>query len=204
MMEEQFLIWLDILGFEGLAKEIAKETRIAERKIRTDFINTINGRIQEIETKGEIIGKNYGERDDWILVTSSLNLAFKSIFDILNHNTDYKNYEIIPLEIAIGVGIFDKWAKFDGVKLVIENSTIEFLKTKIIGYYHEWYEQNHDGKWPSSTFVILTECTYRELEPLDTKFCQKIEYKNQEKKNLLLSISLIKIKFNKEGRCLNF
>jgi len=177
MIGKKYVIWLDILGFDRLAKKIAEEKGVTERKVRDDFINVINERVKVVEARSEIMGKNYGERDDWILVASSLDLIFKIAFEILDHNTQYKNYEKIPLEIAVGIGEYDKWTRFDGRKLVVEESTTQFLKSRIIGYYHEWYKQNHNNESPTSTFIILTESVHHQLEPLDRKICKKIEYK---------------------------
>jgi hypothetical protein len=36
-MESKFLIWLDILGFENLAKEVAANSKVSERKVREDL-----------------------------------------------------------------------------------------------------------------------------------------------------------------------
>jgi hypothetical protein len=177
MNEKKYLVYLDILGFEDLAEEIEEERGIESREVREKFIDVINERVKTIERRGRITGKKYGESDDWLLITDSLEKVFESILDILDHHTPYKGYEKIPLEIAIGTGEYDKWARFDGKQLVIEKSTIKFLKTKIIGYYHDWYKQKHNDESPKSTFIILTDSAYNKLEPLDRKICQKIEYK---------------------------
>jgi hypothetical protein len=177
MNEKKYLIYLDILGFERLAEEIEEERGIESREVREKFIDVINERVKTIERRGRITGKRYGESDDWLLLTDSLENAFKSILEILDHHTPYKGYEKIPLEIAIGTGEYDKWARFEGKELIIEKSTIKFIKTKIVGYYHGWYKQKHNSQSPKSTFIILTESAYHELEPLDRKICQKIEYR---------------------------
>jgi hypothetical protein len=177
MNEKKYLIYVDILGFERLAEIIEEERGIESREVRGKFIDVINERVKTIERRGRITGKKYGESDDWLLPTDSFENVLESIFEILDHHTPYKAYEKIPLEIAIGTGEYDKWARFDGKKLIIEKSTIKFLKTKIVGYYHDWYKQKHNKKSPKSTFIILTESAYHELEPLDRKICQKIEYK---------------------------
>jgi len=177
MNEKKYLIYVDILGFESLAEEIEKERGIEAREVREKFIDVINESVKTIERGGRIIGKRYGESDDWLLLTDSLENVFESILEILDHHTPYKGYEKIPLEIAMGTGEYDKWARFDGKELIIEKSTIKFLKTKIIGYYHNWYKQKHNQKSPKSTFIVLTESAYRELEPLDRTICLKIEYK---------------------------
>jgi len=180
MADTKFLVWLDILGFDGLTKKIAEETGMEARKVREDFIETINERVASIEHKKEIIGKNYGERDDWILITENLDLAFKVTSDILDHNTQYRHHERIPLEIAVGTGRYDRWGSLDDKGLIVEDSTVDFLKTRIISYYHEWYKKNNPKKFLDSTFVVLTDSAYSELNKLDRMSCRKIEFKHKE------------------------
>jgi hypothetical protein len=173
-MEDKFLIWLDILGFENLAKEVAVSSKVSERKVRDDFIHVINEKISEEKRKGEISGYKYGESDDWLLVLDSLDLVFKIIMCILDHSTGYKEHEKIPLEIVIGTAKYDKWTKFEGSSLTIENSTIEFLKKAIPKNYRDWFKKSHQ-KSITSSFVAITESTYQNMEQYDKEFCKKIE-----------------------------
>lgn len=137
-----------------MAKEIASKKGIDEKDVGEKFIDVINEWVGKTEKKGRIIGKKYGESDDWILVTDTLDKVFISISEILDHNTGFEGYRKIPLEIAIGTGEYDKWARFDGKNLIIEKDTKKFLKTKIIGHYHKKYPS------PKSTFIVLTESAY--------------------------------------------
>ena len=124
---KKYLIYLDILGFEELAKEIGKKKGIGGKIIRSRFIDVIKERIEAIEIDKRIIGKYYSGSDDWLLVTDTLDGVFRVILEILEHNTEYDDYESIPLEIGIGIQEYDRWAKFEGEELIIENETIEFL-----------------------------------------------------------------------------
>ena len=173
-MDSKFLMWIDILGFENIAKEVAVESKVSERKVRDDFINVIKEKIREEETKGDILGNKYGESDDWLLVSDSLDSVFKTIMCILDHSTGYKEHEKIPLEIVIGTAKYDKWAKFEGSSLTIENSTIEFLKKNIPEEYHNWFRKTKN-KSITSSFVAVTTSTYQSMEPYDKEFCEKIE-----------------------------
>jgi hypothetical protein len=173
-MSSKFLMWIDILGFEELGKQIAKTAKVSERKVRGDFTRLINEKIEEEKGHG-IIGENHGEGDDWLLAVDSLDNAFKVIHNILDHNTEYQGYEKIPLEIALGVGQFDKSAKLDGQDLVNEGSTIDFLKTHLTDYFRKWYKQKYSSSVTAS-FVILTEAVYKEMNPFEKEFCEKIEY----------------------------
>jgi hypothetical protein len=178
-MGKKYLVYVDILGFEELVKEIGASKGVEEREVRSKFIDVIKERIEVIETKGRIIGKQYGESDDWLLVTDDLDEVFWIISEILDHNTKYIGYKKIPLEIGVGTAEFDRWAKFNGKDLIIENDTIKLLKKYILSHYRKWYKMNRGGRI-KSTFVVLTEEQYEELEPLDKKMCKKIEHKVTE------------------------
>ncbi|MCW7079729.1 MAG: hypothetical protein OCU16_01350 [Candidatus Methanospirare jalkutatii] len=196
MNERKYLIYLDILGYEALAKEIAEKTGVDSRKVRDEFIDVINEKIKAIERRGIIIGK-YEESDRWTLVTDSLDNVFKSIFEILEHRTPYEGCRKIPLEIAIGTEYYDKWARFYGRELISEDSTIRFRKTYIINYYHEWYKKRYK-KSPKSTFIVFTESAYNDLEPLDKKICKEIKYQN------VRFFAADVNKFRKRGKVLEF
>ncbi|MCK4398381.1 MAG: hypothetical protein KAV25_05250 [Methanophagales archaeon] len=207
MNEKKYLIYLDILGFEDLLKDIGNERGIESRKVRNDFISVIEKGLEEIKQKGRIIEIIPYGGDSWILVTDALDKVFISILEILDHNTGYKDYEKIPLEFGIGTGKFDKWAKFDGRHLTCEDETIKWLKTYIICYYHDWYKQKHNNESPKSTFIILTESAYHELEPLDRKICQKIEYKykkDDEEEEVITFFAADVDKVQQRGRVLEF
>ncbi|MBU7028025.1 MAG: GNAT family N-acetyltransferase, partial [Theionarchaea archaeon] len=184
MNEKKYLIYLDILGFEKLAEDIAKEKGIERRLVRERFIDVIKERVDTIEAEKRIIGKHYGESDEWLLVTDDLDKVFRVISEILDHNTGYRGYEKIPLEIGVGTAEYDKWAKFSGKNLIIEDETIELLKTYIVNYYRAWYKEHHDGQRITSTFIVFTELVYRDLKPLDKKMCRKINY-NKDKNQII-------------------
>ena len=204
MNEKKYLIYLDILGFEALAEKVASEKGIDQRDVREKFIDLIKERVERLEVKGKIIGKKYGESDDWLLVVDALDKVFNCILEILDHDTGYRDYEKVPLAIGIGTGEYDKWARFDGTNLIVENDTIKFYKTNIIDYYHKWYKI-HNNQSPKSTFIVLTESAYHELEPLDRKICQEIKYKKNDQKGELITFFAADInKVQQRGRVFEF
>jgi hypothetical protein len=160
-----------------LAHEVAEQCNLSERKVRDDFIRIINEKVTDLKKDGLIIGENYSEGEDWLLATSSLDSVFRAITCLLNHNTEYRNCEKIPLEIGIGVIQHDKWAKLEGNKLIEENSTIDFLKKPIIDYYRKWYKRTYSTSI-KSTFIVFSEKVYDEMEPFDKEFCNKIDYED--------------------------
>jgi hypothetical protein len=175
-MGKRHLLYVDILGFEGLVDLIAKKKHVESRRIRADFIDVMKERIRAVEAGGMIVGKKYGESDDWFLVVDSLDMVFRVIAEILHHKTGYKGFEKIPLEIGIGVVEYDEWARFDGLELMIEDSTIKAVKPDITRFYHRWYGMNHNNEEVKSTFIVLSKLTYDEMEPFDKKMCVRIEY----------------------------
>ncbi|MEA3282482.1 MAG: hypothetical protein U9Q68_07980, partial [Euryarchaeota archaeon] len=206
MNEKKYLIYLDILGFEALAEKVASEKGIDQRDVREKFIDVIKERVERLEVKGKIIGKKYGESDDWLLVTDALDKVFNCILEIVDHDTGYGDYEKVPLEIGIGTGEYDKWARFDGTNLIVEDDTIKFYKTNIIGYYYKWYKL-HNKQSPKSTFIVLTESAYHELEPLDKKICQEIKckYKKNDKKEEVITFFAVDVdKVQQRGRVFEF
>src|SRR5207245_2941236 len=78
-----------------------------------------------------------------------------------------------PLEIAIGKADLDKWARLDGRHLLVQDETMDFLKSNLIASYHRWYKDNRGGHM-TSTYLLFTESAYARLEPLDKKRCQLI------------------------------
>ncbi len=177
----EYLIYLDILGFEELAQQIAESSKIvSERKIREDFIQVINQKIYEAEQRGDIVGKSFSQRDDWLLVVNSLDLVFKIIYEIMQHTTDYRGYEKIPLEIAVGYGEYDKWAKLSESKIACENPTITFLKTPLIGQYHKLYKTKY-LRPVTSSFIVFTESAYNKMGYFEKELCEKIDTPVNEK-----------------------
>lgn len=189
LVEKAFFVWLDILGFDKLASEIADTSGLDSEKVRLDFINVINDRVKAIEDKKEILGKKYGKSDDWLLYTSSLDLAFKNVFDTLDHKTGYRKLKV-PLEFAIGLGEYDKWSKLEGKNLTVRQSTIDFLKTNIIEHHHEWYKKCHNGQSPTTSFVVMSELAYLELEPLDRRICKRVSFEIDKKRILFYVVNL--------------
>jgi len=147
----KYLIYLDILGFDELAKEIEKNENIKSDVVRDKiFKNPINEEIKQLKEGGKIFGVSEG-RDDWILVIDNFNNIFESISRILrimmpvgkyayNVSRDYGN---ISFEVAVGVYEFDEWATLDGKKVICNDRVIEFLKTYIIPIYSNTYKKEN-------------------------------------------------------------
>jgi hypothetical protein len=176
MPHTKYLIHLDILGFETLAENVAAQAQVEARKVRRDFIDIIQDKINFLEKENLITGKKYGESDDWLLVSPSLDNVFRSLREILDHDTDYKVQRRVPLEVAIGSAEYDKRATLSGKYLVTEDPTLRCLKTDINRHYHESVKRLTNES-PRSTFILLTDSVYNEIAPMDKKMCTRIDYK---------------------------
>ncbi len=189
-----FLIWLDILGFDKLASIISENIRVDKRKVRLDFIQIINKKIDELVDSGHIIGKRYGQSDDWLLVTKSLDDAYYAIGKIINHHTGYNDYSQIPLEIGLGFSNFDQHTQLDGIGLSIENETIEFLKSDIIYEYRKWYKINNNVSI-KDTFIVISERCFAKMNAFDKEKCIKIQHDSKIFYGINLDFFRIKYKF---------
>jgi len=171
---KKYLIYLDILGFDKLTKDLEVSTGLKSSKIRLDFVEVIKKQIESIEGKKYIVGKKYGESDDWILVCNSLEDVFRSVLILLSHDTGYRGCQNVPLEIAIGTAEYDVHSQLEGLNLIVQDATIRFYKTNIINRYHSYFKKRHNGETIRSTFIICTNTVYDSLELADKKYCKRI------------------------------
>ncbi len=179
VISKEFLVWVDILGFDNLAKEISGKCQVDERIIRSHFQGLLKSKIEELNSKRIILGKTQLGGDDWLLAVDSIEAVLTTISKILDHNTGYLNYEKMPLEIGVGIGEFDRWAELNGNKLIVENSAINFLKSNIIGTYKEIYKKKNSQSI-ASTFVVLTKSVVAMLQVWDKFFCKGVKNSESE------------------------
>ena len=161
------------MGFDALSKEIAKNCGMEERIIREHFRGIMEQKILGLMAKKTIIGKVQLGGDDWLLAVNSVTNLLQTIAEILDHNTGYSNYPKVPLEIAVGLGEFDRWAQLNGNKLIIENSTVDFLKSNIVKVFTDSYKKQN-GKSITSTFILFTYTAFNSLDIWDKVICKKI------------------------------
>lgn len=184
MEDEKYLIYFDILGYKKLADKIGSELRIKSNEVRLKFFQIIHEKLEIIRKKFKILGIKKIS-DDWLIAIESkyhfnpTDTCFEIIYEILDHITPYliEEYNKIPLEIGIGIGKYDKWAKFEGNELITEDSTINLLKTDIVGFYRSHYKKIH-GESIKHTFIVLTESVYNKLTKLDKALCKEIIEQN--------------------------
>jgi hypothetical protein len=177
MMKKKYLIYIDILGFKGLAKGISAKTGFEEDVIRQNYLSDpLEKKINEIIRESIEVSKGISEiegSDNHVLIVDDIQTAFEIVGKVTRIKIPHKDYGFIPLEIGIGTQRIDKSIE---VKPINRKEIIEFLKGDIITPYRSYYKNKHQEKTIKETFVLFTPEFFNELEPLDKKYCEKISY----------------------------
>ena len=148
----QFLIYIDSLGYEKRAQEDAQKTCRPVEDIRRSYIDSIEGRLKELNEKDVIkIYKKSEYGDDFVVFTDNLWNLFKTIGEVLKTK--------LPLAICIG------FLKVDNLYLIERSDeTISNLKTNIIHKYKKFYEVEHGEHSLTQTFILFTPEAYEQLD----------------------------------------
>jgi Mg/Co/Ni transporter MgtE len=171
LKKKYFLVYIDILGFEERAEKEAKKTGRPAKDIRKSYVDSIEGRLKELN-KDEVIVlyKNAGGLDSWLLFADDIWKTFKSVAEILKAQ--------LPLEVAIGVKDIDK--ESDRYSIEFEGEVISYLKTGIIGKYRKFFEDTHAEHSPKQTFILLAPEAYKELESKKVKKIARKPYESAD------------------------
>jgi hypothetical protein len=179
MNEKKYLVYVDILGFEALAREIAEKTGFEEDVIRQNYLSDpLEKEIEEIKREGIQISKGISEiegSDNYVLIVDHIQTAFELVGKLTTIRIPHKAYKCIPLEVGLGTKEIDEDIE---VKPINRKEIIRFLKSDIINPYRSYYKKKH-GKGIKETFVLFTQDFFDALEPLDRKYCEQISYKTK-------------------------
>jgi hypothetical protein len=179
MNEKKYLVYVDILGFEALAREIAEKTGFEEDVIRQNYLSDpLEKKIEEIKGEGIQISKGISEiegSDNYVLIIDHIQTAFELVGKLTTIRIPHKAYKFIPLEVGLGTKEIDEDI---GVKPINRKEIIKFLKSDIINPYRSYYKTER-GEGIKETFVLFTPDFFDALEPLDRKYCERISYKTK-------------------------
>ncbi|MCK4733480.1 MAG: hypothetical protein KAT65_13590, partial [Methanophagales archaeon] len=179
MSEKKYLIYLDILGFEDLAREIAEKTGFEEDVIRQNYLSDpLEKKIGEIKREGIQISKGISEiegSDNYVLIADHIQTALEFVGKLTTIRILHKDYKFIPLEVGLGTKEIDEDIE---VKPINRKEIIKFLKSDIINPYRSYYKKEH-GEEIKETFVLFTPDFFDDLEPFDRKYCEQISYKTK-------------------------
>ncbi|KAF5434228.1 hypothetical protein C5S35_14860 [Candidatus Methanophagaceae archaeon] len=111
MNDKKYLVYVDILGFEDLAREIAKRTGFEEDVIRQNYLSDPLGkRIEETKRDGIKISKGISEiegSDNYVLIVDHIQTAFELVGKLTTIRIPHKDYNFIPLEVGLGTKEID-------------------------------------------------------------------------------------------------
>jgi hypothetical protein len=179
-MKKKYLVYVDILGFEKLAEELAFETGFEEDIIRQEFFSIpLKEEIKKIKKEGIQISQGISEiqgSDNYVLMVDDISIVFKAVGRLTAIKIPHKDYGNIPLEIALDTKEIGDEVK---VELINRKEIIEFLKNDIIPSYRHYYKNENKGKSIKETFVLLTPEFFNDLEPLDKKNCNRISHEGK-------------------------
>lgn len=179
MNEKKYLVYVDILGFEALAREIAEKTGFEEDVLRQNYLSDpLEKEIGEIKREGIQISQGISEiegSDNYVLIVDHIQTAFELVGKLTRIRIPHKDYKFIPLEVGLGTKEIDEDIV---VKPINRKEIIKFLKSDIINPYRSYYETKH-GARIKETFVLFTPDFFDVLEPLDRKYCERISYKTK-------------------------
>ena len=181
----RYLIYVDILGFEELAKEGAKKTKLIKpEEIRKNFTERVQNKINSLKLANVIERGKKESPDSWLLFTDEFAKVYVAIHEILRAELSF--------EIAVGKGEFEKHPTEDNL-ISLRDETIDYLKSNIIGKYHKFYK-NKFKKPIKETFILLTKDVFDELDSFEKKYCEEIPYDGMRFYNLSKSVIEEKIK----------
>jgi len=174
MNGKKYLIYLDILGFEGLAKEMVEGTQFEEDEIRQYYLSDpLEKKIEGMGREEIQIHKGISEiegSDNYVLIVDNIQTAFELIGKLTAIKIPHKDHKFIPLEVALGTETIDDAIE---VKPINRKEIIKFLKEDVITPYRSYYKNDET---PKETFVLFTQEFFDDLEPLDKKYCERISH----------------------------
>ncbi len=173
-----FIIYLDILGFKQLPKNISSCSGFEEEFIREkclsnpikEKIGRLGDEIKVINAPSEISGS-----DNYILICDNLVETFEIINDFSKIKIPHENFGYIPLEIAID---FKNNINTD-VNPINANEIIDVLSNNILTPYKKYYLLSNGFKI-KNTFIVMTKEFVANLDFNDKISCNSINFDNKD------------------------
>jgi hypothetical protein len=188
--KRKFLIYLDILGFRDLAREIAGDLNVST--IREKCLSEpLREKIIELGKEGFEYTKGIstitGSDNFVLLIDDDIYKMFKVVEEVSMLNLPHKDYDFIPLEIAIDIRDIETGVKIKD--LINRDEVIDLLKNDIITPYRELYEDKRGEQSKiKETFILLTNAAFAELKGHNQKDCTKHSYLQKEFYSLPLRV----------------
>ncbi len=171
MSRKRYLLYLDILGFEALAQEIAKKSKFEEDWIRQTLISEpVSARVKELGEKAVKVSP-----DSYLLTVDSVQRAFEVVGELTTIEIPHKCYGFVPLELCLDAREIDEAIKLEPQSRQV---IIKALRNDVFRPYHK-YCSTKKGIRITETFVLFTPEFFNDLELLDRKYCEAISYEGK-------------------------
>lgn len=167
MIRTTFILVIDILGYEELAKDISKKTDFATSHIRRAyFLNPLN----------EVLSKFQDRIRYKQLIDNFLVYAYeqRTIFEIIKRLSDLTIPFNVPMQVPLEIGIA-KAELDEDIDPLDQDETINILKLDILKYYKDYYRKESDSR-VVATFTVLTKGFYDSLSEDRRYLCERIDY----------------------------
>ncbi len=198
MNKENFLVYIDILGFEQLPRELAEKSGIDEDWIRQHaFLSPFQQIIEDLRHDNDVKIDYLKEGSDSCLI---LIHDLDSVFRIIKKFSD--------INLPMKIGKPDKGPIEVGIDFVNDQNVIcedpissqkiiSSLKKNFFNDYRQWFKaQNHNSI--KNSYIIISESVHQKLENHQKGECEKLPI---EDKNLFLLPSAV---VDREQKILDF
>lgn len=149
MIGKVYQIYIDILGFEELASEIAKKSGKKPDIVRDEFITILESELQKFKKSVSLEYEKIGP-DSWLLQTND------DILKVLDAIQKIMEVKTPPLEMAIGKTEIDP-----GYTAAHDDYTIRLVKN-LTSSYKTLYKQKY-GESIKRSFIVFADEVYDEL-----------------------------------------
>ena len=175
MSDEKYLLYLDILGFKNLPKEINEKSGVYEDTVREEFLtNALKDKIEALKEVAVQASKGISEitgSDNYVLIFDRKKTAIESVSELTRIEIPHKDYTFVPLEVALGVKEIDSSKKIEPKN---RKEIVQFLCDDIINPYRKYYKENKDRDTIKETFLLFTSDFYHDLDQFDKNHCEEI------------------------------
>ncbi|MDY6966879.1 MAG: hypothetical protein SVM80_13100 [Halobacteriota archaeon] len=175
MSDEKYLLYLDILGFKNLPKEIYEKYGVYEDTVREEFLtNALKDKIEALKEVAVQVSKGISEiegSDNYVLIFDRKKTAIESVSELTRIEIPHKDYTFVPLEVALGVKEIDSSKKIEPKN---RKEIVQFLCDDIINPYRKYYKENKDRDTIKETFLLFTSDFYHDLDQFDKNHCEEI------------------------------
>ncbi len=155
--ETKFLIYVDVLGFEDLSKQIAKDTNQYPAVVReTYFEKPFKECIETHQDLFQILTRG---TDDCLLLVNDADITIKCMDIFSTIPLNLPNFLFIPVEIALDYVEVDSRVK----NPINSDNVISALKNNILRLYKNNYTDTNNGKKIENTFIIATPKAYEKV-----------------------------------------